>query len=195
MILFLAGASGLVLLGAAPSYVWLLTGAAVAGIPLSVANPATNRLVAEHLPAGGRGAVMGLKQSGVQAGALLAGVSLPVTAGVFGWRPVLVAAAGLPLLALVIALLLLPPDATPWLPPAWSAASSAGPSSRLRLGDQGSAQRRRAGDTCCWACLGRWGCARSILRRDRRSAAAHPALAVEAGRAAGVGSGPRAGRA
>jgi predicted MFS family arabinose efflux permease len=67
--------------------VWVLVlSAIVLGIPQGWGNPSTNALIAERVPAGNRGVVTGIKQSGVQLGIFLAGVSLPVLAESIGWR-------------------------------------------------------------------------------------------------------------
>lgn len=63
------------------------------GLALAVGNPVTNKLVALHVLPAARGLVMGIKQSGVQIGAFLAGMLLPALAGVLGWRWALGAAA------------------------------------------------------------------------------------------------------
>lgn len=86
---------GLVGMAVAPSYLWLVVAIAVGGIPLAISNPATNALVAAHAAPGQRGMIMGLKQSGVQVGALLAGAFLPSAATFLGWRPVLLLAAAM----------------------------------------------------------------------------------------------------
>lgn len=77
----------------ARGYSWLAVAAAVGGLALAVGNPVTNKLVALHVPPAARGLVMGIKQSGVQIGAFLAGMLLPALAGVLGWRWALGAAA------------------------------------------------------------------------------------------------------
>jgi len=50
-------------LAVAPSYGWLLLAAAPAGLPTTVANPATNQLVSRHVPRGRQGVVIGVKQA------------------------------------------------------------------------------------------------------------------------------------
>jgi predicted MFS family arabinose efflux permease len=57
----------------------------LAGVAMSAGNPTTNKLVARLLPPGRQGDVMGLKQAGVQAGALFGGI-LPALSLVIGWR-------------------------------------------------------------------------------------------------------------
>jgi MFS family permease len=70
----------------APSYLWLLVASGVAGIPLALGNPGTNKLVARYIAPGARGVVMGIKQSGVQITAMLVGLVLPAAAHAWGWR-------------------------------------------------------------------------------------------------------------
>ena len=67
-------------------YATLLVAVGVAGLGTALMNPVTNHLIAVHLPRGRQGVVTGVKQSGVQAGAFLAGALLPATALVLGWR-------------------------------------------------------------------------------------------------------------
>src|SRR5690606_26740535 len=71
---------------AAPTYLVLIAFAAVGGIAQAIANPLSNKLVADHAPRHRRGILMGIKQSGVQIGAVVAGVTLPVLAALVGWR-------------------------------------------------------------------------------------------------------------
>jgi nitrate/nitrite transporter NarK len=70
----------------APSYHWLLLVSGLAGIPLALGNPGTNKLVARFIAPENRGVVMGIKQSGVQIAALLTGAALPAAARAWGWR-------------------------------------------------------------------------------------------------------------
>lgn len=64
----------------------LLVAAGLGGIPLAFANPLTNRLVSVTPVGKGRGLVIGIKQSGGQIGAVVAGVVLPSLATVAGWQ-------------------------------------------------------------------------------------------------------------
>jgi len=82
-------ASGVVTLTAfalAPSYGFLVVAAIATGIPNGWSNPATNSLIVDNVPAGSRGIVTGVKQSGVQFGTFLGGMLLPVFASLWGWR-------------------------------------------------------------------------------------------------------------
>lgn len=92
---WLAGAAGLALTAAAPVYGALLLASAVAGLPQGMANPATNKLIADRVPHGRRGLVTGIKQSGVPVALFLAGVTLPTAARLAGWRSGIWAFAGL----------------------------------------------------------------------------------------------------
>lgn len=87
-------------LSLAPDFTWLVGLATLGGIAAAASNPVTNKLVASVISERRRGLVMGVKASGVQVGAVLAGLLLPVAAGAFGWRAALqlVAAASLGLL-------------------------------------------------------------------------------------------------
>ncbi|WP_369060870.1 MFS transporter [Kocuria rhizophila] len=68
------------------SYAMLLVAALIAGLAQSFSNPVTNRIVAQRVPLAQRSAWMGWKQSGVQVGLLVAGLTFPVAGAAFGWR-------------------------------------------------------------------------------------------------------------
>jgi predicted MFS family arabinose efflux permease len=89
-----AGCSAL-LGAAAPTYLLLALAVGVGGIALSVVNPATNKLLAQYVDPSRQGVVTGVKQSGVQIGAFVAGVTLPPIAGVLGWRSAMAMSAAL----------------------------------------------------------------------------------------------------
>jgi predicted MFS family arabinose efflux permease len=95
---------------AAPSYLWLVAVALLAGIPNAAGNPATNKLIALHAPPGRRGAIIGVKQSGVAVSVFLAGAILPAGAVTIGWRPTLALAALVPLVGLLAAVRIVPRD-------------------------------------------------------------------------------------
>jgi MFS family permease len=103
----LAGAA-IVGMASAPAFAAMLLGAGAAGLALATGNPVTNKLIADHLPPGRRGLVMGGKQAGVQVGALLAGALLAPIAVRVGWRPALGWSALLPLVGLIAAVLVIP---------------------------------------------------------------------------------------
>jgi len=87
---FATGALGVAVAAAAGRhYAGLVAGSAVFGVSVAFGNPATNQLAAHGVAVGRHGLVTGVKQSGVQAGAFLAGLVLPAAAGAFGWRAAL----------------------------------------------------------------------------------------------------------
>jgi predicted MFS family arabinose efflux permease len=108
MLAFAGAAAAIVAMAGAPSYPWMLIGAGAAGLALATGNPVTNKLVADHLPPGRRGLVMGSKQAGVQVGAFLAGALLAPLAAQIGWRSALGWSAVVPLVGLVAALRFIP---------------------------------------------------------------------------------------
>jgi MFS family permease len=109
MILAFALAAGAVAgMAMAPGYGVMLLGAGAAGLALATGNPVTNKLIADHLPPGGRGLVMGGKQAGVQVGAFLAGAALAPAAAAIGWRAAFGYSALVPLVGLLAALAVIP---------------------------------------------------------------------------------------
>ncbi|MEM7275759.1 MAG: MFS transporter [Actinomycetota bacterium] len=79
-------AVGMALTAVSRDWLILALAAVVSGIPQGWGNPATNALIAERVPADGQGTVTGVKQSGVQFGIFLSGLTLPGLAVVIGWR-------------------------------------------------------------------------------------------------------------
>ena len=75
--------------GAGRHYAGLVAAAAVFGVSVALGNPATNQLAALAVRHGQHGVITGVKQSGVQVGAFLAGFVLPRVADGVGWRPAL----------------------------------------------------------------------------------------------------------
>ncbi len=108
--IFLLSGAGMVAISISPTYWWLILAAAVTGVGQAAANPGTNKLISVHIPIGRRGAVTGLKQSGVQAGVFLAGILLPAGALAWGWRTTMAIAGGFSLVALATVQLVVPPD-------------------------------------------------------------------------------------
>lgn len=118
---------GFVVMGTANSIALLIVSAIILGVPQGWGNPTTNALISERVPAGRRGVVTGIKQSGVQVGIVLAGVSLPVMADTMGWRAAMWVYAGV--FACFAMLPLLLPKRPPELQ-APTAASAASPPAR-----------------------------------------------------------------
>ncbi|MGK5544279.1 MFS transporter [Streptomyces sp. URMC 127] len=82
-------AAAFAVLSAGGTYGWLLFALLLAGAAQAFANPATNRLIAAHLPPDRRAAAVGVKQSGVQVGAFVAGLVMPSLAAATSWRTAL----------------------------------------------------------------------------------------------------------
>jgi predicted MFS family arabinose efflux permease len=84
--LFLLSGCGLGVLALSYGPGTALFGVVLGGAPQALANPATNKVIVLSLPPERRGSVLGLKQSGVQLGAFVAGVPLASSAPLIGWR-------------------------------------------------------------------------------------------------------------
>ena len=82
----LSSGIGLLIVASATSVTGLMFGLLVAGYGQGACNPATNKLVAERAAEGRRGALTGIKQSGVQLGILLGGFTLPTLSIWSNWR-------------------------------------------------------------------------------------------------------------
>ncbi|WP_329408111.1 MFS transporter [Nocardia vinacea] len=82
------------LIAVAPGYLVLLVAVGLGGLPQALANPATNKAILAVIPVGQRAAVTGTKQSGVQLGAIAAGLPLTALAAAAGWRVSVLVAAG-----------------------------------------------------------------------------------------------------
>ncbi|MEN8114587.1 MAG: MFS transporter [Actinomycetota bacterium] len=109
--LFTIAGMTFLILGATVAYAMLFFAALVGAFAQAMGNPATNKLIAEELPAGERGVITGVKQSGVQAGIFLGGVSLPAIATALGWRGAYLLVAVTPFVAAVAALWVVPGSA------------------------------------------------------------------------------------
>lgn len=81
-----ASAAGMALMALSTHWILLAVAATVSGVPQGWGNPTTNALIAERVPAEGQGTVTGIKQSGVQFGIFLSGLTLPGLALWIGWR-------------------------------------------------------------------------------------------------------------
>ncbi|MFJ3202536.1 MFS transporter [Streptomyces sp. NPDC086989] len=93
VVLLLVSAAALALIGAASGPGFLLAAVALGGVPQALANPATNKAILAAVAPARRGAVTGMKQSGVQLGAFAAGLPLAALAAAVGWRGALWTAA------------------------------------------------------------------------------------------------------
>lgn len=102
LILFGTAAIGTVSVSVSPNYGVLLVAVWLCGAAGAAANPITNQAIARLAAPGSRGRVLGIKQSGVMAASLVAGVLLPPVADVSGWRVAVGTSIALPLLGLAI---------------------------------------------------------------------------------------------
>jgi MFS family permease len=110
MLAVFVGAAGAVTVYAlAPAFAVMFLGSAIA-LAVAGANPGTNKLIASYAPAGKRGLVVGIKQTGPQVGSLLAGLLAPLGAAALGWRPTIALLAVLSLLAIPVVLAVVPTD-------------------------------------------------------------------------------------
>lgn len=104
----LISALGMSLMALSGSSLALAASALVSGIPQGWGNPATNALIAERVAPGVRGTITGIKQSGVQFGVFLSGLTLPSLAVWLGWRGASWVYAGLFATVAVLTAVLLP---------------------------------------------------------------------------------------
>ncbi|HEX2194597.1 MAG TPA: MFS transporter [Candidatus Limnocylindria bacterium] len=129
LIAFALAAAAIGAMALAPSYLAFLAAAALAGLALAAGNPVTNKLVAIHVAPGGRGLIMGGKQSGVQVAAFLTGALLAPVAVAVGWRTAFGWSALVPLAGVIVALLAVPRDPPEPAGPTGEAASGPLPAS------------------------------------------------------------------
>lgn len=83
--------------GLSPTYTILVIAALVTGLSNAWGNPSTNALIVDNVPAGERGIVTGVKQSGVQIATFLGGLLLPVLTGWWSWRVAVLAFLAMPI--------------------------------------------------------------------------------------------------
>ncbi|HSG79175.1 MAG TPA: MFS transporter [Acidimicrobiia bacterium] len=110
IVVFATSAVGFLGMAVSPVYLLMAVPMAVAALGQAATNPATNKLIAALAMPGKRALLTGVKQSGVQLGIFLAGVTLPSLAGTIGWRWAFVAVAAVPLVAIPVSALFLPGD-------------------------------------------------------------------------------------
>ncbi|GII79942.1 hypothetical protein Sru01_49240 [Sphaerisporangium rufum] len=108
--LLVIAAAALALISVSGGPWMLLPAVALGGLPQALANPATNKVILVVVEPTRRGAVTGWKQSGVQLGALAAGLPLAIVAAWAGWRGAVAVSAAIALLVAVWAARVLPPD-------------------------------------------------------------------------------------
>src|SRR5262245_40889576 len=91
-----------------PDYGLLLVLLMLGGFGFSVLNPATGRAVVEWFPPRERGIAMGIKQTGLTLGGLVAALALPPIALAWSWRVALALAGALSLASAVLVSILYP---------------------------------------------------------------------------------------
>lgn len=84
--IFAGAALSFVVAALSTNYLWLLAAMALSGAAQALSNPVTNRMISDHAPSAKRSPWIGVKQSGVQASQLAAGVGCPTRALAWGWR-------------------------------------------------------------------------------------------------------------
>src|SRR3972149_3532328 len=82
------------LAGEAPRFTVLLACLFGAGVGFSVVNPTTGKAIIERFPLRERGLAMGIKQTGLTLGGMLAAFTLPAVALRWGWQAGLTGAGG-----------------------------------------------------------------------------------------------------
>ena len=101
----------------------------LAGLGWAVINPGTGRAILDTFPARERGLAMGVKQTGLTLGGVLASLTLPALALQYGWRVALAVAASASLLSAAAVL--------GGLGPAHAAPAAVGEADRARMADIG----------------------------------------------------------
>ncbi|WP_431685815.1 CynX/NimT family MFS transporter [Hahella sp. NBU794] len=119
--LFLSVALAYGLMITLPGFAGIIAAVAVCGVAQALSNPVTNLLIAQRIPPARKAFAVGLKQSGVQLGALIAGGLLPLIAVPFGWRAAMATVIPAALLLACFAPSLAPPPSSEgprrsWLP-------------------------------------------------------------------------------
>jgi MFS family permease len=112
-LIFGGAAAAMVLVAVSGNFLWLVVAVVLSGAAQALSNPATNRLVMDHVPAHKRAGWIGVKQSGVQGSQFLAGIAFPAVALVTGWRGVAGLSCALALVLLIVAWRLIPTSARP----------------------------------------------------------------------------------
>lgn len=102
------GGGALLLGSVSTGLVMLVLAAGIGGASSAFANPATNRIVLRSFPPDRRGVVTGFKQSGVQFGGMFVGAVLPTVGLAFGWRVAMALVAVLAVVALAVAVGVVP---------------------------------------------------------------------------------------
>lgn len=110
-LIFGGAAAAMVLVAVSGNFLWLMVAVVLSGAAQALSNPATNRLVMDHVPAHQRAGWIGVKQSGVQGSQFLAGIAFPAVALVAGWRGAAGFSCALAMVLLIVAWRLTPVSA------------------------------------------------------------------------------------
>ncbi|AZZ92914.1 MFS transporter [Hahella sp. KA22] len=121
LLLFVSVALAYALMITLPGFAGIIAAVAVCGVAQALSNPVTNLLIAQQIAPPRKAFAVGLKQSGVQLGALIAGGLLPLIAVPFGWRAAMATIIPVALLLAFTAPALAPPappaeSRRSWLP-------------------------------------------------------------------------------
>ncbi|MDF3312074.1 MFS transporter [Rhodococcus sp. T2V] len=108
---FAGAALSFVLAALSTNYLWLLAAMALSGAAQALSNPVTNRVISDDAPPAKRSSWVGIKQSGVQASQLVAGIGCPTLALAWGWRGALWIGAVIALISALAAWRFSPPSA------------------------------------------------------------------------------------
>lgn len=112
-LIFGGAAVSMMLAAVSGGFRWLVVAVALSGAAQAISNPATNRLVMDHVPPRKRAGWIGVKQSGVQGSQFFAGIVFPAVSLVTGWRGVAGLSCILALVLLIVAWRLIPTSAGP----------------------------------------------------------------------------------
>jgi predicted MFS family arabinose efflux permease len=107
-ILYGAALGALALLAASRSLAWLIAVGLIGSVALGINNPITSRLIVASISPGRRGLAIGIKQTGVKVGQMLAGATIPWLSGTIGWRGGLLAFCGVASVVLFASLPIVP---------------------------------------------------------------------------------------
>lgn len=111
--IFVGTLAGLLVAGFASNFWALVVGAVLAGLAQGISVPSTNRIVREVVPHRKRPGWVGIKQSGVQAAQLFAGLYFPTMALWAGWTGAAVGAALIALALLAYSISVVPAEGPP----------------------------------------------------------------------------------
>jgi MFS family permease len=107
-LIFGGAAVAMALVAVSHSFIWLVVAVVLSGAAQAMSNPASNRLVMDHVPAHKRAGWIGVKQSGVQGSQFFAGIAFPAVALLTGWRGVVGLSCAIALTLLLVAWRLVP---------------------------------------------------------------------------------------